>query len=219
MPRKGGTPPAGQNGEGVQRPPVPPHPPGLQGTSPPPPLIRCLIAELSGLTPFLRKWGPHPAQLRSSPQRWASHCAPPPTRWRPAWARGRAYRTQALLSWKAGPPGFLLPSWVPTGAGTHPPALSVPPGLLWGHYCTGLLWGVPMAWREANGRTSRGTSWSLRDFSQHPRDKLWKLFLEATMAPRGQLEQDTPSGIQAGTLATQRGEVRNVKVLFPGGGI
>lgn len=107
--------------------PAPPCPPRPQRTSPSPPLIRCLIAERSGPTPFLRKWGPHPAQPRSRPQRWAWPCAPPPTWRRRASDRGRAYGTQALLSWKAGPPVFLLLTWVPSGAGAHPPATPVPP--------------------------------------------------------------------------------------------
>lgn len=109
---------------------------------------------------------------------------------RPASACGRAQRTQQYSAGRRALIVFLSLTWLPAGAGVHPPALpqTVPPSLLWAHDSRALPEGVP------NGRESLPGLWvaeplrasllGLRetDFSQYSRDRPWKLFLEAGRA-------------------------------------
>ena len=132
VPRKGATPPAGQSGQGVLRPRLPPCPSlPFAGTQKPPPPTSSQVSHhsLSGPTPFLQKWGPHPSQLRSRPSRWAhGNNTPPPTWDRRASACGQAGGTQDYAAGSQAVLTFLFVTQMPLGAGVHPPALCQPAG-------------------------------------------------------------------------------------------
>lgn len=154
---------------------------------PTPTLIRCLIASfLRAPPPFFRKRAPtQPSQEAVLTDGPGSVHHPLPGADEPLLVGGhggpRHYSAgrQALLV-------FLPLTWVPTGAGVHPPALphTVPPSLLWAHDSKALLEGAS-DWRESLlglwvAEPLRASLVGLREtcFSQHSRDRLWKLFLE-----------------------------------------
>lgn len=177
VPWKGTTPPAGQIEEGVWKPLLPP---GLSLSSTPGEPARPHLA--SGVSsppfqdppPFLQKWGPHPCQPRSRPQRQAQRLAPPPT-----WHRGACLwastRDSGITQLEGGP--YPLPfdlsanwSWLPS---CHARLRGCRGGMI-----PYPFWGVS-GWQ--------GLLWHLRGSgetycSPHSRDRLWKLFLEAKMA-------------------------------------
>lgn len=85
---------------------------------------------------------------------------------------------------------FLLLTWVPAGAGVHPPALHrpVPSSLLGAQGSKVPLEGVP-DWREsllglwvAEPLVAPLLGFRETHFSPHSRDSLWKLVLEARRA-------------------------------------
>lgn len=84
---------------------------------------------------------------------------------------------------------FLLLTWVPPGAGVHPPALRQPViPVCCGDTTPRPFSGVP-DWREGLlslgiGRPLRASLLGLTEacFSPYSRDRLWKLFLEARRA-------------------------------------
>lgn len=135
----------------------------------------------SGPTPFLRKKGPHPssqaAVLTDGPLFVGGHSGP---------GHYSAGRWTVLV--------YLPPTCLPTRAGVHPPAVtpnSASQSAV-GARLRSPSGGCPRLEREPPGPAGteplRASLLGLRetDFSQHSRDRFWKLFLE----PGGATEMD-----------------------------
>lgn len=193
--------------------PAPPCPPLPHRSSPPPPLIRCLIAALSGPSPFLQKQAPtHPCKEQTLRMGWVRRHSLPGAR--PLLVGGhrgpghysagrRALRippSNLGTNWSGHPPSCPTPTSPPqstVGAWQQSPSVG----------CPRLGGGLPGL---VGGRISCNMSPGPEGdcFSQHPRDRPWKPFLEALRAPEVsqallELEGGTPSRPQSWTLAAR----------------